>query len=189
LHSVVPRREGTGEQAPHDRQQHAYRDLTLRAIGRLVVRLWKKVALGAIATFAAIQIVTFERTNPPVTGDIRVAADVKAVLERGCYDCHSNVSTWPWYSHVAPVSWLIHRDVTLGREKLNFSTWEALPADKQAKKRREVGEEVVSGEMAPWFYRPLHPHAALSSADKQLLQTWAAGANAPLDRGEGASIE
>jgi cytochrome c551/c552 len=181
--------EGAGEQAPHDRQQHTHRDITLPAIGRLVVRLWKKVAMGALATFAAIQLVTFERTNPPVTGDIRVAADVKAVLERGCYDCHSNASTWPWYSRVAPVSWLIHRDVTLGRQKLNFSAWETLPAARQAKKRIEVGEEITSGEMPPWFYTPLHPRAALSTADKQLLQTWAAGGTGPLDRGEGASTK
>jgi hypothetical protein len=187
LHSVVLRPRGRRKAGPHDRQQRTHRDITLSAIGGLVVRLWKKVAIGALATFAAIQLVTFERTNPPVTGDIRVAADVKGVLERGCYDCHSNASTWPWYSRVAPVSWLIHRDVTLGREKLNFSTWEALPAAKQAKKRVEVGEEVTSGEMAPWFYRPLHPHAALSSADKQLLQTWAT--TGPRDRGEGASVE
>jgi hypothetical protein len=142
------------------------------------MRLWRKVAIGGVVALAAMQVVTFERTNPPVTAEIKVAADVKSALERGCYDCHSNASTWPWYSRVAPVSWLVHRDVTEGRAELNFSTWDALPPAKQAKKRREVGKEVASGEMAPWFYRAMHPHAVLSSADKQLLESWSRDATA-----------
>ena len=140
------------------------------------MKLWKKIALGLVLAFLAIQVVTFDRANPPVTAEIRVAQDVKSVLRRACYDCHSNETVWPWYSGVAPVSWLLHWDVTSGRATLNFSGWESLPPEKQSKKKHEIGEEVADGEMPPWYYVPLHPHAALSNTDKQLVQTWARGA-------------
>jgi hypothetical protein len=147
------------------------------------MRRFTKIVLGGVVAIAAIQVVTFDRTNPPVTADIVVAPDVKAVLQRACYDCHSNETTWPWYSRVAPVSWLLHRDVVEGRRKMNFSEWESLPADKRAKKQRKCGGEVAEGEMPPWFYMPLHPRAALSSADKELLQSWSRGASSPPEEG------
>jgi cytochrome c551/c552 len=140
------------------------------------MKLWKKIAVGALLALGAMQFVRFERTNPPVTADIRVAADVKSVLRRACYDCHSNETVWPTYSQIAPVSWLLHRDVIVGREELNFSSWESLPPEKRAKKTKKIGKEVADGEMPPWFYTPLHPQASLSAADKQLLQSWVQGA-------------
>jgi hypothetical protein len=139
------------------------------------MKVWKKMGLGSLIAFAAIQLVTCGRSNPPVTADIRAAPDVKAVLQRACYDCHSNETTWPWYSRVAPVSWLVHRDVSEGRAALSFSDWESLPVEKRSKLQRESGEEVGDGEMPPWLYTPLHPHAVLSNSDKQLLQTCARG--------------
>src|SRR5512140_1474651 len=106
------------------------------------MKLWHKLALGSLVTFAAMQLVTCTRSNPPVLADIHAADDVKVVLKRACYDCHSNETTWPWYSHVAPASWLLHYDVTEGRAALNFSDWESLPPEKRAKLQRESGEEV-----------------------------------------------
>lgn len=135
--------------------------------------LRKKVALGLVITFAAIQLVTCERSNPPVKADIRVAQDVKAVLRRACYDCHSNETTWPWYSRIAPVSWLLHRDVIEGRAALNFSDWESLAPAKRSKLQRESADEVLEGGMPPRLYTPLHPEGALSSGDKELIQAWA----------------
>ncbi len=129
--------------------------------------------------FLGMQLVTCERVNGPAKADLRASAEVKGVLTRACYDCHSNETTWPWYSRIAPISWLVHRDVTEGREALNFSDWEALPSEKRAKLQRESGEEVAEGEMPPWIYTPLHPHAVLSSADKQLIQAWARSGEAP----------
>jgi hypothetical protein len=141
----------------------------------VLMKRWQKLAVAVPLLFATIQVVTYDRTNPKVTADINVATDVKAVLKRGCYDCHSNETAWPWYTHVAPISWLVHRDVTQGRTALNFSEWESLPADRQAKLRKESGEEIAEGEMPPALYAPLHPHALLTPADKDLLRTWTEG--------------
>ncbi len=140
------------------------------------MKVSKKIGLGLVATLAAIQLVTCEHTNAPATADIRATPEVKAVLRRACYDCHSNETSWPWYSRVAPISWLVHYDVAEGRAALNFSTWEALPVATQSKLQREIGEEVAEGEMPPGLYTPLHTAAMLSDADKQLIKTWASSA-------------
>ena len=133
----------------------------------------RQIAFILLALLAAMQLVTCERTNPPITGELQAPPEVAALLRRACYDCHSNETTWPWYSRVAPVSWLVHRDVVEGRRHLNFSEWNSLPADKQAKRKKASAREVNSGDMPPWFYLPMHKNARLSDGDKALLQRWA----------------
>jgi hypothetical protein len=135
----------------------------------------RQIALGLVGLLAAIQLVTFERTNPPVTGDLHAPPEVKAVLRRACYDCHSNETVWRWYHRVAPGSWLVHRDVVDGRRHLNFSEWASIPAEKRAKKQKSCAGQVAEGEMPPWFYLPLHRDATLSAADQETLQKWAEG--------------
>jgi cytochrome c551/c552 len=138
------------------------------------MRLPVKLALGALVVFGAMQLVRFERTNPPVTADLRAPAAVLGVLRRACYDCHSNETVWPWYSGIAPVSWLLHHDVTEGRETLNFSEWGAQAPTGKAEQRREIGDSVADGEMPLWYYLPMHPSARLSEADKNILSDWVA---------------
>lgn len=130
------------------------------------------ILLVLLSLLIAIQFVRIPKTNPPVTGEIAVPAPVHAVLKRACYDCHSNETVWPWYSNVAPVSWLLYRDVTGGRKEMNFSAWQQMPPERQAKRRKGVGREVKDGDMPPWFYIPLHPPSKLSDADKAVLRAW-----------------
>lgn len=130
-------------------------------------RFLKPILLGALALAAAIQLVPYGRnhTNPPITAE--PAWDSPATRElakRACFDCHSNETVWPWYSHVAPVSWLVQRDTDEGRRKLNFSEW-----DKPQKEADEAAESVREGEMPMWIYLPTHPEARLSDAEKQAL--------------------
>ncbi len=109
-------------------------------------KIWRNIGLGAVIAFLGMQLVTCERVNGPSKADLRASAEVKAVLTRACYDCHSSETTWPWYSRIAPISWLVHRDVTEGRAALNFSDWEALPSDKRAKLQRESGGTVLEAK-------------------------------------------
>lgn len=148
---------------------------TVMKTARKVV-LWVAAALGIV--LLAIQFVPVDRTNPPVQTEVTASAEVKSILKRACYDCHSNQTRWPWYSYIAPMSWLAAKDVKEGREKLNFSTWNTLSAEEQADAIAESWEVVQKGEMPLWFYLPMHPEAQLSSADKQLLQQWAASSPA-----------
>ena len=132
-----------------------------------------KVALGVVVVLVVMPLVRPTRENPAVTGDLVTPPDVKSVLKKACYDCHSNETVWPWYSNVAPVSWLVARDVNEGRKHLNFSVWESYEQKRKDKKLEEIGEEVSEGEMPMAIYVPLHPEAKLSDAEKKLLVDWA----------------
>jgi hypothetical protein len=129
--------------------------------------------LAVLLVLGAGQLVPVERRNPPVTGDVPTSPAVKVVLRRACYDCHSNETRWPWYGRIAPVSWLVARDVRKGRVELNFSTWDQYSSKQQVKKLRESWEKVAEGEMPPWFYLPVHREARLSAEDRTLLRQWA----------------
>jgi hypothetical protein len=124
----------------------------------------------------AIQLVPVERSNPPVEGEMPAPPEVREVLRRACYDCHSNETVWPWYSHVAPVSWLLAHDVGEGRRELNYSRWSSYSPKRQAKLRKETWKEVDEREMPPWYYLPMHPAARLGEADRVLLRDFALSA-------------
>ena len=135
-------------------------------------RVVKWAALAFCVAFIAIQLVPVSRTNPPVQSDFRGSAEVVSVLRRACYDCHSNETVWPWYSRVAPLSWVIVHDVNEGRAVLNFSTWNQLSPEKQAEALKESWEDVAEGKMPTWYYVALHPEARLSANDQSVLRTW-----------------
>jgi hypothetical protein len=130
-------------------------------------------AAGLIFILAlAVQVIPVSRDNPPVTGVVDAPPAIAATLRRSCFDCHSNETVWPWYSRVAPASWLVAHDVEEGREHLNFSTWSSLPVDEQRKRFLEIAEQVETGAMPPGIYTPLHPEARLTLGDITALATW-----------------
>ena len=122
--------------------------------------------------FGLIQIFPVNKTNPEVKGEIEVPNKIADIFERSCYDCHSNETVWPWYSKVAPVSWIMVSDVNEGREYLNFSEWDKYSPEKKAEKIKEIWEEVEEGEMPFWYYVSLHPEAKLSDGDKADIKEW-----------------
>lgn len=128
-----------------------------------------------VVVIVGIQFVPVERSNPEVTGEIDAPAEVAEVLQRSCYDCHSNETTWPWYSRVAPVSWMLAHHVNEGREKLNFSTWDKLNGEKQSEIVHEIWEETSEGEMPLRTYLLLHPSAKLDDAALETLRAWSGG--------------
>jgi hypothetical protein len=137
---------------------------------RMVV-IWILATIGIV--FLAIQFVPVDRSNPGARSQAGATAEQLGVLKRACFDCHSNEVAYPWYSYVAPVSWLVARDVKEGREKLNLSEWDNMSAGQQSEAKGESWEKTQSGEMPLWFYLPMHPAAKLSAADKALVQAWA----------------
>lgn len=124
---------------------------------------------GGVALLLVLQLVPYGRdhANPPVVRE--PAWDSPATRElarRACFDCHSRETVWPWYSHVAPVSWLVQRDVTAGREELDFSAW---TGTREGESGHKMAEEVREGEMPPLPYRLLHPAARLTPAEQEAL--------------------
>lgn len=131
---------------------------------------WLLVLL--LAGFAAIQFIPVQRTNPLVRGEVPAPPEVQTILRRSCYDCHSNLTRWPWYSNVAPASWLIARDVQKGRAEMNFTEWDDVDTKRQVEAMHESWEAVSEGEMPPWFYVGPHPRAQLANEDLTRLRAW-----------------
>lgn len=137
-----------------------------------------RIALVLAVALALIQGYRPERTNPPVDPNrtiqavMQVPPQVDTILKRSCHDCHSNTTHWPWYSNVAPASWLVAHDVEEGREHLNFSEWASYPPNDAAHALEEICEETREGNMPMWQYELTHPGARLSEADKRTLCTW-----------------
>ncbi len=130
-------------------------------------KVLKVLALIVIGGFIVIQLVPYGRnhTNPPVVSE--PAWDnprTRELAQRACFDCHSNETVWPWYSNIAPVSWLVYRDVEEGRGRLNFSEWGT-----RRQESGEIAEVVNGGYMPPSFYLPMHPDANLTAAERQEL--------------------
>jgi len=131
------------------------------------------ILVGALVVILiAIQLVPVDRTNPPVVADFDGPAQVRAVIKTSCYDCHSHETTWPLYSRIAPVSWLVAHDVEEGRSRLNFSQWGSYDAKRQAKLAEDMWEEVEGGEMPLLMYRLAHKEARLTDAAKATLRDW-----------------
>lgn len=127
-------------------------------------KVLKWAAIGVAILLIAIQFVPYGRdhSNPP--GGRKIAWDsprTQQLMTDACMDCHSNETKWPWYSNIAPVSWLVQKDVEDGRRELNLSTGQ-IEVD-------EMIEAIREGEMPPWQYKPLHPGARLSDQEKQDL--------------------
>jgi hypothetical protein len=116
---------------------------------------------------------TAEVTENHITKKLNVPPDVEKILKRSCFDCHSNHTAWPWYSNIAPMSWLVIDDVKHGRGKMNFSEWGKMSASKQGIKLDKICEEITEGEMPLKQYLMIHKDAELSQADKDLLCSWA----------------
>lgn len=129
---------------------------------------WKRLllwgALGAAAFLALIQAVPYGRahSNPPVIAEPKWDSPrTRELAVRACFDCHSNETVWPWYTNIAPVSWLTQSDVSSGRETLNFSEW-----NRPQEQALEAADAAGEGEMPPWQYKLIHPKARLSAAEK-----------------------
>lgn len=126
-----------------------------------------KILKWLLLVAVLIQLIPYghTHTNPPTTKEPSWdSPQTRELVHRACFDCHSNQTTFPWYSNVAPVSWLLQRDVNEGRSHLNFTEW-----DLPQKHAKDVADEVKQGDMPPWFYLPMHAAARLTAAEKQAL--------------------
>ncbi|HVJ18774.1 MAG TPA: heme-binding domain-containing protein [Polyangiaceae bacterium] len=125
------------------------------------------VLLAALALPFVIQLVPYGRahSNPPVVKEPSWNQPATRELAvRACFDCHSNETKWPWYAHVAPMSWLVQHDVDDGRKHLNFSEWQ-----KKYRHAKDAAEVVTKGEMPLGIYLPLHAEARLASEETKAL--------------------
>ena len=141
-------------------------------------RFAKRLAVATGFLLLAIQIVPVNHANSSVDpsrslyASLPVPADVKAVFDRSCKNCHSNETSWPWYSYVAPVSWIVARDVHEGRRKMNFSEWGSYPAQRKEDKLEEICEQVTNGDMPDRKYAIFHRSAKPTPQEREAVCRW-----------------
>jgi cytochrome c551/c552 len=129
----------------------------------------------ALIIFGGMQLFHPEIKNPPVTGDLTAPENVKAILKKACYDCHSNETSLRWYDKLGPVYWQVAQHVKDGREGLNFSTWQQLaPADQKAKLWEAINQ-ITARAMPVKSYAFVHRSANLSAADVAVLKSYVLG--------------
>ena len=142
----------------------------------------KIFAIIIIIIFIGIQFFRPNRTNPvsdksrDVSYYLNIPVNVKQILERSCYDCHSNLTRWPWYTNVAPASWLVASDVNDARSQMNFSEWGSYNLTDQIDYLDHINKQVKKGSMPLGKYLLIHSDAKLTDADRDLVSKWASSA-------------
>lgn len=138
----------------------------------------KKIVIGCMVLLVLIQFIRIDKTNPEVVmeNDFIVQTNppehIQAILKTSCYDCHSNESTYPWYTNVAPISWWVKQHINEAREELNFSEWGTFTEKRKKHKLEEVYEEVEESEMPLKSYLIAHSEAKLTTEQKNELVAW-----------------
>ncbi len=133
----------------------------MKNIGRFI--------FAVLGLFVLIQIIPYGRnhTNPPVISEPTWdSAQTRTLAAQACLDCHSNDTIWPWYSNIAPISWLVQHDLDEGRQRLNFSEW-----GQRRQETEELSGLINNGEMPPAQFLFMHPEARLTKSEKQALIT------------------
>ncbi len=141
--------------------------------------MMRRILIGILGVLVILQ---FFRGTPPETssdnpGDLivteQIQGEVSGILKTACYDCHSNETTYPWYTYITPVSWFVFDHVEHGREELNFSEWTKMEKRRKIRKLKEISEEVEEGEMPLSSYTIIHGDASLFEDQKEVLIKWA----------------
>ncbi len=138
-------------------------------------RLW----IGFGILIVAMQLIRPEKSNAPedpaknIRSYVPMSDTIYQTLIRSCGDCHSNTTRWPWYSEVAPFSWVIAGDVENGRRHLNLSEWGNYAPKKMGKKLIQIAEVMADSSMPLTSYVLFHKEAKLSSTEMKMIEHWA----------------
>jgi len=143
-----------------------------------LIKVTRRLLLLAVFLLLAVQAIRVKRENPIVdqTRKLEATAPVPPViheiLRRSCNDCHSNETVWPWYSRVAPVSWIVVYDVREGRSDLNFSEWGSYTIKEKGDKLDEICGRVRRDEMPDGKYTLVHRNARLTAEERSAVCAW-----------------
>jgi heme-binding protein len=138
----------------------------------------KRILVATGLLLLAIQFAPVSRINPKedtsqmIYASLPAPTEVKAVFDRSCRNCHSNETVWPWYSYVAPVSWMVARDVHQGRKKMNLSEWGTYSAQRKEDRLEEICEQVTNGEMPDRKYAIFHREARVTPQERNAICQW-----------------
>lgn len=138
----------------------------------------KNIFIVVVAIIVIIQFFRIDKTQPAVNPEtdyismVQPSDEIKGLIKNACYDCHSNETVYPWYTNIAPVSWMIKSHINEGREQLNFSEWGNYQPGKRGHKQDECKEMLVEGEMPLKGYTIMHSSANMTDEQKAVLIKW-----------------
>ena len=138
----------------------------------------KKILLGLLAIIIIIQFIKPDKNihagNQPynIATKFTVPNDVQKVLQKACYDCHSNNTAYPWYSHLQPIAWFLNHHIVDGKKKLNFDEYTSKSLRYQYHKLEETEEMIQKGEMPLKSYTIVHKEAVLTQQEKEAIINW-----------------
>jgi hypothetical protein len=139
----------------------------------------KRILIGVAVLIVIIQFIRPDMSNGPedpamnIKAFVKIPDEISAILKRSCGDCHSNTTRWPWYNQIAPASWVIADDVSLGRKHLNFSEWGTYTQKRMGKKLYQIAEVAGDNSMPLTLYRMIHTDTKLSEDERKKLADWA----------------
>jgi len=128
------------------------------------------IIIAGIGSYILSNFLVPEKNPPQRYAGIIMGSEADAVIKRVCFNCHSNETTWPWYTSLPMVNLLIASDVGEARDHLNFSNWEAIPEDKRALYLNLVFDKIEQNEMPPMIYKLGHPEAKMTQDDLKILK-------------------
>lgn len=133
----------------------------------------KRAIYIIVALFLSMQLIQIDQTNPSLDKnlEIQVPQKIETMFKNACYDCHSNQTKWPWYSSIAPGSWIIGRHVKYGRKALDFTAWENYTEEEKKKKLKAI-YRTIYGSMPLMAYLQLHDEALLTKEEREEIRDW-----------------
>ncbi|UPY78147.1 heme-binding domain-containing protein [Leptospira weilii] len=132
----------------------------------------KKLLLSLITAILFLQFLPIRPPEGTNRNEIQTSDEVKKILRKSCYDCHSDLTEWPWYSKIFPVNVYLYNHVEEGKVELNFSEWNSLSKKAKSTKGDSILETLEEGEMPPRDYVLLHPSAKVTQEELQVLKNW-----------------
>lgn len=142
------------------------------------MRRAKKILLTLLIVFITIQFIqpAHNKSEQVLSTDFAktysVPDSIQLILKKACYDCHSNSSSYPWYSNIQPVAWMMARHISKGKENLNFSDFGSYSGRRQISKLKDIANQIKDDEMPIASYKLMHPDARLSQAEKKMIIDW-----------------
>lgn len=132
-----------------------------------------KVLFAFLIIFGLMQVIQTEKENFPINKnkEIKAPQEIMTMLQTSCFDCHSNQTNYPWYSHIAPFSWVISTHVNDGRKAVNYSNWEDYTPEEK-KKKLEATYRTVYAVMPLSSYIWFHPKADLTMEQRKQIREW-----------------
>lgn len=142
------------------------------------MRLIRKTLLAVLLTFVIIQFIRPARNRSgqasaaDFTKVYQVPVDVQSVLQKACYDCHSNNTRYPWYTNIQPMGWMMARHIKKGKEQLNFNEFGSYTGRRRISKLKGIANQIRDGDMPLWSYKIMHKQGRLSDSQKKLVIEW-----------------